>query len=76
MQGRRAFRHGIAGICHDGVVPRLIPTNPIAAGFVVLKVWRRLSPTQRRLLLDAARTNGPRVAMAAAAAAAKARRKR
>ena len=75
MQGRQAFRRASAGICDDGVMPRLIPTNPIAAGFVALKVWRRLSPTQRRLLLDAARTHGPRVAMAAAAAA-KARRKR
>ena len=56
-------------------MPRLIPTNPVAAGLFAYTMWRKLPPAQRRLLLDAARTHGPRVA-AAAAAAAKARKKR
>lgn len=56
------------------VVPRLIPTNPVAAGVLAYKLWRKLPPAQRRVLLRAARTHGPRVA-AAAAAATKARKK-
>ena len=55
-------------------MPRLIPTNPMAAGVFAYTMWRKLPPAQRRLLLNAARTHGPRVA-AAAAAAAKARKK-
>ncbi len=39
-------------------------------GWVLYKLWRRLPPKQRRQLLEAARTHGPRVASAAAAAAA------
>ncbi len=49
-------------------------------------VWRRLTPEQRKLLFDAARTHGPKVASAAkthgpkvaaaAVAAAASRRKR
>jgi len=52
--------------------PRLtrVPKNPVAMGWVLYKVWRKLPPKQRRQLLDAARTHGPRVASAAAAAAA------
>jgi hypothetical protein len=53
---------------------RLIPTNPVAAGMFAFTLWRKLPPAQRRLLLDAARTHGPRVA-AAAATAARARKK-
>jgi hypothetical protein len=53
---------------------RLIPTNPVAAGLFAYTMWRKLPPAQRRLLLQAAMTHGPRVA-AAAAAAAKARKK-
>ncbi len=62
-------------MCDDVPMPRLIPTNPVAAGLFAYTLWRKLPPAQRRLLLDAARTHGPRVA-AAAAATAKARRKR
>jgi hypothetical protein len=61
-------------MCHDAAMPRLIPTNPVAAGLLAYTMWRKLPPAQRRLLLNAARTHGPRVA-AAAAAAAKARKK-
>ena len=57
-------------------MPRLIPTNPMAAGLLAYTMWRKLPRTQRRLLLNAARTHGPRVAAAAAAAAAKALKKR
>jgi len=65
---------------------RLVPRNPVAAGLAAYGLWRKLTPAQRRLLLDAARTHGPKVAAAArthgpkvaaaAAAAATARRKR
>ena len=51
--------------------PRLtrVPKSPIAIGWMLYGTWRKLPPTQRRQLLDAARTHGPRVASAAAAAA-------
>jgi len=55
-------------------MPRSIPTNPVAAGWLAYTLWRKLPPAQRRVLLQAARTHGPRVA-AAAAAAAKARKR-
>jgi hypothetical protein len=55
-------------------MPRLIPTSPMSAGIFAYTMWRKLPPAQRRLLLKAARTHGPRVA-AAAATAAKARTK-
>jgi hypothetical protein len=55
-------------------MPPLIPRNPVAASILAYNLWRKLPPAQRRLLLDAARTHGPRVA-AAAAAAAKARKR-
>jgi hypothetical protein len=48
---------------------RSLPTNPVAAGWLAYSLWRKLPPTQRRLLLVAARTHGPRVAAAAMAAA-------
>jgi len=56
----------------------------MAAGLAAYGLWRKLTPAQRKLLLDAARTHGPKVAaaarthgpkVAAAAAAATARRK-
>jgi hypothetical protein len=53
---------------------RMIPRNPVAAGVFAYGMWRKLSPAQRQLLLNAARTHGPKVA-AAAAAAARSRRK-
>jgi hypothetical protein len=66
-------------------MPR-IPKNPVAAGMLAYSLWAKLSPAQRRMLLEAARTHGPRVAAAAkshgpkvaaaAAAAAQARKKR
>jgi hypothetical protein len=52
--------------------PRLtrIPKGPVAIGWMLYGVWSKLPPKQRRQLLDAARTHGPRVASAAVAAAA------
>lgn len=68
-----------------GGMPR-IPKNPLAAGMVAYGIWQKLTPEQRKLLLAAARTHGPKVASAAkthgpkvagmAIAAAAARRKR
>ena len=67
-------------------MPPLLPRNPMAAGLAAYGLWRKLTPAQRRLLLDAARAHGPKVAAAArthgpkvaaaAAAVATARRKR
>jgi hypothetical protein len=67
-------------------VPKL-PKTPVAAGMMAYGLWQRLTPEQRRVLLEAARTHGPRVAAAArthgpkvaaiaAAAAAQSRKKR
>lgn len=53
---------------------RVIPKTPVAAGMFAYGIWRKLPPAQQRMLLDAMRTHGPRVA-AAAVAAAKARKK-
>ena len=46
-----------------------VPKSPMAVAWVLYGTWRRLPPAQRRQLLEAARTHGPRVASAAAAAA-------
>jgi hypothetical protein len=40
----------------------------VTAAFVLYRVWRRLPPNQRRLLLDVARKHGPTVAAMAATA--------
>jgi hypothetical protein len=56
-------------------VPR-VPTNPVTLTLALFRVWRRLPPAQRRVLLQAARKHGPRIAAgAAAAASARARRR-
>jgi hypothetical protein len=57
----------------DVAVPA--PTSPLALGFAAFRLWRRLPPAQRAMILEVARTQGPRVA-AAAVAAASARRRR
>jgi hypothetical protein len=49
-------------------MPRL-PMTPTAMGFLLYRTWKRLPPKQRKQLLNAVRTHGPRVAVAAAAAA-------
>ncbi|HET8742224.1 MAG TPA: hypothetical protein VFM41_06330 [Gaiella sp.] len=51
-------------------------TSPVALVFLLFRVWRRLSPAQRRIVLSLARSHGPRIAAGAAAAAtAQARRR-
>ncbi|RDI74580.1 hypothetical protein Gocc_1469 [Gaiella occulta] len=55
-------------MCHHLLMPRL-PTNPVSAGFLLYKAWRRLPAKQRRQLLDAARRHGPAAAAALAAVA-------
>jgi hypothetical protein len=59
---------------HDVRMASPIPRNPLAAGLLAYSLWQKLPPAQRRLLLEAARTHGPRIA-AAAATAAKARKR-
>ncbi|WP_329643130.1 hypothetical protein [Gaiella sp.] len=55
---------------------RRISTSPVALAFLLFRVWRRLTPAQRRIVLGLARTHGPRIAAGAAAAAtAQARRR-
>ena len=55
-------------------MPRIFPKGPVATGVFVYGLWQRLTPAQKRVLLEAARRHGPKVA-AATVAAAKARRK-
>ena len=45
------------------------PAQPVALGFTAFRLWRRLPPAQRRMLLEVARTHGPRIAAGAVAAA-------
>ena len=52
---------------------RLRRPGAIGLALTAYDIWRRLPPSQRRVLLGAARRHGPRIA-AAAAAAAKAKR--
>jgi hypothetical protein len=51
-------------------------TSPVALGFALFRVWRRLPPAQRQVLLQVARTHGPRIAAGAAAAASSRARSR
>jgi len=51
------------------------PVTPVTAGMALFRLWRRLPPAKRRMLLQAARKHGPRIA-AGAAGAATARAKR
>ena len=45
-------------------MPRFRPTSPIGLAFGAFHLWRRLPPAQRRQVLQAARTHGPKVAAA------------
>jgi hypothetical protein len=45
-------------------VPRLRPTSPLGVAVTAFELWRRLPPTQRRMLLQMTRTHGPKVAAA------------
>jgi hypothetical protein len=56
-------------------MPR-ISRNPFALAFLLFRVWARLTPSQRRMVLLLARAHGPRIAAGAAAVAtAQARRR-
>ena len=50
-------------------MPRIFPKGPVATGVFVYGLWQRLTPAQKRVLLEAARKHGPKVAAATAAAA-------
>ena len=43
------------------------PTGTIGMALAAYKLWRRLPPAQKRLVLDRARVHGPKAAAAAAA---------
>ncbi|HWN20705.1 MAG TPA: hypothetical protein VNP93_01925 [Gaiellaceae bacterium] len=45
-------------------MPRLRPTSPLGVAITAFELWRRLPPSQRRRLLQATRTHGPKVAAA------------
>ena len=45
-------------------VPRFRPTSPIGLALSAFQLWRRLPPAQRRQVVQAARTHGPKVAAA------------
>ncbi|NUT54663.1 MAG: hypothetical protein HOQ03_01595 [Thermoleophilia bacterium] len=45
-------------------MPRFRPTSPIGLAFGAFHLWRRLPPSQRKRVLKAARTHGPKVAAA------------
>jgi hypothetical protein len=55
-------------------MPRL-RLGPIGAAFTVWDVWRRLTPKQRKWLVQQARDHGPRIAQQAMEAQRKKRRK-
>ena len=54
-------------------MPRIRPTSPIGLAYTAYYLWRRLPPAQRRQVLRAARTHGPRVAAVVLARASQAR---
>ncbi|MCP9487122.1 MAG: aldehyde dehydrogenase family protein [Gaiellaceae bacterium MAG52_C11] len=45
-------------------MPRVRPTNPIGVAITAFELWRRLPPKQRRRVLEATRTHGPKIAAA------------
>jgi hypothetical protein len=55
-------------VCLDSEMPR-ISRSPFALAFLLFRVWTRLSPAQRRMVVGLARAHGPRLAAGAAAAA-------
>jgi hypothetical protein len=62
-------------MCLDSRMPR-IPKGPLGLAFLLIRLWGRLTPAQRRMVLSLARAHGPRIAAGAAAAAtARARRR-
>ena len=51
-------------MCEHAPVPRIRPTSPIGIAFGAFHLWRRLPPAQRRMVVQAARAHGPKVAAA------------
>ena len=51
-------------MCNHAAVPRLRPTSPLGLAFGAFQLWRRLPPAQRKRVVHAARTHGPKVAAA------------
>jgi hypothetical protein len=45
-------------------MPRLRPTSPLGIAFTAFELWRRLPQAQRRQMLRAARTHGPKLGAA------------
>ena len=52
-------------LCNHLAVSRFVAKTSIGLAYSAWKLWRRLPPEQRRLLLEQARRHGPRVAKAA-----------
>jgi hypothetical protein len=57
-------------------VPRLRRTGTVGLAFTAYDVWRRMSPTQRRMVVGFARRYGPLIAAQAARSARAAATKR
>ena len=55
-------------MCEHAAVPPLPPHSPVALAFGAFQLWRRLPPAQRRQMMLAARTHGPKIAAAVLAA--------
>ena len=55
-------------MCEHAAVPRIRPTSPVGLAYGAFYLWRRLPPAQRRQMMLAARTHGPRIAAAIMAA--------
>ena len=45
-------------------MPRIRPTNPLGVALTAVGLWRRLPPAQRKQVLQATRTHGPKLAAA------------
>jgi hypothetical protein len=45
-------------------MPRFRPTSPLGLALGAFHLWRRLPPSQRKRVVQAARTHGPKVAAA------------
>jgi hypothetical protein len=57
-------------------MPRLRRFGPVGAAFTMWDIWRRLTPKQRKWVIEQAREQGPRLAKQALAAQKKRKRTR
>jgi hypothetical protein len=62
--GQFAAHAAAPPICLDGVVARFrkLRPGPVGLGFALWDLWRRLTPRQRKQLLELVREHGPRAA--------------